>query len=277
MQYGSLEPSFDNPIRRCGMSEVSSYQAGMPAWVDLMTSDPEGARRFYGELYGWEFQVGPAETMHYTNCLVRGHRVAGMGGDPAPEGMPTAWTTYIASDDVDDTISRITAAGGRLNTGPMDVMDQGRMAIAVDPTGAVFGLWQAGKHSGATLVNEPGAVSWNELQTGDLDAAQAFYTALFGYTWEEAPGEVRYATFSVGGHMAGGALAMPEEWHAGDRPNPRWLTYFAVDDADAAAASTGRLGGDVLFPPQDLPFGRFAVLRDPQGATFNAIRPSSAS
>jgi len=69
-------------------------------------------------------------------------------------------------------------------------------------------------------------------------------------------------------------LGILDEWHAGDRPNPRWLTYFAVDDADAAAASAGRFGGDVLFPAQDSPFGRFAVLRDPQGATFNAIRPS---
>jgi uncharacterized protein len=139
----------------------------------------------------------------------------------------------------------------------------------------LVGLWQAGKLPGASLVGEPGAVSWAELQTGDLDVAQAFYTALFGYAWQETPGGLRYATFSVGGQLAGGALAIPEEWHAGGRPNPRWLTYFAVDDADAAAASAERLGGDVLFPPQDSPFGRFAVLRDPQGATFNAIRPPS--
>jgi predicted enzyme related to lactoylglutathione lyase len=258
------------------MSEVRSYEAGMPAWVELTTSDPEASRRFYGELFGWEFQVGSAETMHYTTCLVRGHRVAGMAGDPAPAGTPTAWTTYLASGDVDDTARRVTAAGGRLTTGPTDVMDQGRMVIAIDPTGAVFGLWQAGQHPGASLASEPGAVSWTELQTGDLDAAQAFCTAIFGYTWQEAPGGLRYATFSVSSHLAGGALAIPEEWHAGDRPHPRWLTYFAVNDADSAAASTERLGGGVLFPPQDSPFGRFAVLRDPQGATFNAIRPPSA-
>jgi predicted enzyme related to lactoylglutathione lyase len=111
------------------------------------------------------------------------------------------------------------------------------------------------------------------LQTGDLDAAQAFYTAVFGYAWQEAPGGLRYATFSVDGHLADGALGIPEEWHAGGRPDPRWLTYFAVDDVDAAAASAERLGDDVLFPPQDSRFGRFAALRDPQGATFNAIRP----
>ena len=258
------------------MSEVRSYQAGVPAWVDLTTSDPAASRRFYGKLFGWEFQVGPADTGHYTTCLVRGHSVAGIAGDPAPAGTSAAWTTYLASGDIDDTAGRITAAGGQLTTEPADVMDQGRMAIAADPTGAVFGLWQAGPHPGASLASEPGAVSWTELQTGDLDAAQAFYTAIFGYTWQETPGGLRYATFSVGAHLAGGALAIPDQWHAGDRPNPRWLTYFAVDDADTAAASAGPLGGSVLFPPQDSPFGRFAALRDPQGATFNAIRLPSA-
>jgi predicted enzyme related to lactoylglutathione lyase len=256
------------------MSEVSSYEPGMPAWVDLGTNDPEGARRFYRELLGWEFQVGSADTGHYATCLIRGHAVAGILGEPVPAGTPTAWTTYLASDDVDDTAGRISAAGGQVTAEPADVMDEGRMAIAADATGAVFGLWQAGKHPGASLVSEPGAVSWTELQTGDLDTAKAFYTAIFGYSWQETPGGLRYATFSVGGHLSGGALGIPEEWHAGDRPNPRWLTYFAVDDVDAAAASAERLGGDILFPPQDSPFGRFAVLRDPQGATFNAIRPS---
>jgi predicted enzyme related to lactoylglutathione lyase len=120
------------------MSEVTSYEAGMPAWVDLTTSDPEGSRRFYGELFGWQFQAGPAETGHYITCVVRGHTVAGMVGDPAPAGTWAAWTTYLASGDVDDTVSRITAAGGRLTSEPTDVTDQGRMAIAVDPTGAVF-------------------------------------------------------------------------------------------------------------------------------------------
>jgi uncharacterized protein len=259
------------------VNEMSSYKPGMPAWVELTTSHPEGARRFYGELFGWEFQAGPADSGHYTTCLVRGHAVVGIAGEPAPTAIPTAWTTYLASGDVDDIASRISAAGGRLTAEPVDVTDEGRMAIAVDPTGVVFVLWQAGKHPGASLVSEPGVVSWAELQTGELDVAQAFYTAIFGYDWQETPSGLRYATFSVGGHGAGGALAIPEEWHAGDRPNPCWLTYFAVDDADAAVASAERLGGDVLFSPQDSPFGRFAVLGDPQGATFNAIRPPSTT
>jgi len=114
---------------------------------------------------------------------------------------------------------------------------------------------------------QAGVPAWVDLTTSDPAASRRFYGKLFG--WE-------YATFSVGAHLAGGALAIPDQWHAGDRPNPRWLTYFAVDDADTAAASAGPLGGSVLFPPQDSPFGRFAALRDPQGATFNAIRLPSA-
>jgi predicted enzyme related to lactoylglutathione lyase len=117
------------------MSEVRSYEAGMPAWVDLTTSDPEGSRRFYEELFGWQFQAGPAETGHYITCLVRGHMVAGLAGDPAPAGTPAAWTTYLASGDLDDTVSRITAAGGRLTTEPTDVPDLGRMAVAVAQPG----------------------------------------------------------------------------------------------------------------------------------------------
>jgi predicted enzyme related to lactoylglutathione lyase len=122
------------------MSEVTSYEAGMPAWVDLTTTEPAGSRRFYGDLFGWEFRVGPPDIGHYTACLTRGHKVAGIAGEPAPDDTPTAWTTYLASGDVGDAVGRITAAGGRLITGPTDVMDQGRMAIAVDPTGAAFGL-----------------------------------------------------------------------------------------------------------------------------------------
>ncbi len=254
------------------MAEVKSYAPGTPSWVDLMTSDPEGARAFYGELFGWEFEIGGPETGNYTMCRVRGGSVAGMGGQPAPDGMPTAWTTYMAIDDADAAARRAADSGGTLTMEPLDVGAEGRMALATDPTGAVFGIWQAGNHTGASLVNEPGALSWNELATRDLDAARRFYSAVFGYGWEDVdtgPEGPPYATFSVGGQAVGGAMQMGDQY-AAEVPS-YWMPYFGVADPDAATATGQRLGGSVMMPPTDSPYGRFAVLRDPQGGVFTVI------
>jgi predicted enzyme related to lactoylglutathione lyase len=133
------------------MAEVSSYEPGTPSWVDLVTSDPAASRRFYSELFGWELQVSGAEFGHYAMCEIGGKPVAGIAGEVAPEGLPTAWTTYFATDDVDAAVERISGNGGKINMPPMDVGSEGRMAIAADPTGAVFGVWQGGNHIGALL------------------------------------------------------------------------------------------------------------------------------
>jgi predicted enzyme related to lactoylglutathione lyase len=255
------------------MPEVTSYAPGVPCWVDLMTSDPEGARAFYSGLFGWQFEVGGPETGYYAQARVRGKPVAGLGGQPNPDEMPVAWTTYLATDDVDGAIKRILDNGGMLTMAPLDVMGEGRMAIAVDPTGAAFGLWQAGRHFGAALVAEPGALCWSELGTRDLDAARRFYSAVFGYGWEDVdtgPDGPPYATFAVDGRAVGGAYRMPEDAPA-DMP-AYWMADFAVADADATVAKAQELGGGVLMPATDTPYGRFASLRDPQGAMFSVIR-----
>jgi uncharacterized protein len=254
------------------MPEVTSYTAGMPSWVDLATSDPEGARSFYGRLLGWEFEIGAPEAMHYTNCTVNGKNVAGMGGDPAPEGTPTGWTTYMAADDVDAVAKRITDNGGQLMLDPMDVMEHGRMLVAIDPTGAVFGAWEARSHTGASLVNEPGAVTWNELATRDLETAQKFYGAVFGYGGDDVDtgGGPLYRTFSVEGRPVGGAMQIPDDWPSGTPSH--WMVYFEVADVDAAASEAERLGGGVMEPPRDSPYGRWTVLRDPQGGVFTAMK-----
>lgn len=251
--------------------EMSSYPAGTPSWVDLTTSDPEGARAFYGALFGWDFDIGGPETGHYTMCRLRGQDVAGLGGMPAPEGMPTVWTTYLASDDVQATGKLVTDSGGTLIMEPMQVMEFGSMLIGTDPVGAAFGAWQAGTITGAQLVNEPGSIVWNELATPDLDAAQAFYSKLFDYGWDDVDtgeGGPRYRTFSVGGRTVGGALQMDEQWQG---VPPHWMLYFEVGDVDAAVESVQRLGGGVGVPPTDSAFGRFAVVSDPQGAHFTVM------
>jgi predicted enzyme related to lactoylglutathione lyase len=255
------------------MAEVSSYQPGTPSWVDLMSRDPAASRRFYGELFGWELELGGPESGNYAMCRLRGKPVAGIGGEPAPEGLPTAWTTYFATDDVDAAIERISGNGGRINMPPVDIGAEGRMAVAADPTGAVFGVWRAGNHFGAALVNEPGAISWNELATRDLDAARRFYSAVFGHGWEDVDtGEAGppYATFSVDGRAVGGAMQMTADWPA-EVPS-HWAPYFAVADPDDAVKRAVDLGAQVTLPPTDSPYGRFALLRDPQGAVFDVIR-----
>lgn len=246
------------------MPEVTAYEPGVPCWVDLATDDAEGARRFYAALFGWQLEVGPAETGYYAMCRLRGHPVAGISGVKPREDIPTAWTTYLATDDSTADAARITDAGGILAMGPMEIPGQGTTTYALDPAGAGVGLWEAGGHLGATLVNEPGTVTWNELATPDLAVTMDFWSRAFGHTWEPAetgPDSPPYQMFAVGGRAVGGVMQRT------DVP-PHWMTYFAVGDADVSTARVEELGGTVMSPPAETPFGRNAYVRDPQGAVF---------
>ena len=254
------------------MAERDGYDPGTPSWVDLTTPDLEGALRFYGGVFGWEFEDAGAEAGHYHQALVRGRRVAGLG--PAqPGGPPVAyWTTYLSGTDVDAHAAAIGQAGGTVMFGPMEVAGQGRMLIAVDPEGAMFGIWEPQAHKGAQLVNENAALTWNQLASRNLDGAARFLGSVFPYAFEalpEAPFDA-YRIFKVGDRVAGGMIAMPDEVPA-EAP-PHWLTYFWLDDVDAGAERALELGGEVLRAPQDSPYGRSATLRDPQGGLFAVIR-----
>jgi predicted enzyme related to lactoylglutathione lyase len=259
------------------MPQVKSYAAGTPCWVDLTTGDPKGARDFYGPLFGWDLTEGGPETGGYTLAEIGGLPVAGLPGQPKPDNLPVGWTTYFATDNVDDTLERVTANGGSVSTGPMDVTDQGRMAVVSDPANAVFGLWQAGKHMGAALVNEPGTICWNELMTPDLPGARRFYTSVFGYEWDDVdtgPGGPAYSTFAVDGRAVGGAMQL-DPGQTGGAP-PAWMADFAVADADETTRKAAELGGGVNVPATDSSYGRFAILRDPQGGAFAVIRLADA-
>lgn len=229
------------------------------------------AMDFYGALFGWNFADMGDESGNYLMCSLDGRTVTGIGGvPPGQQGMPATWTTYLATSDAEKTCGEITGAGGQLFMPPMDVLSAGRMAIAADPTGAVFGLWQAGKHYGAQLANVPGALCWNEGMTRDFERAQAFYTDVFGYTWDDmSGGGFVYAVFKVQGNVAGGLGTLPPEVPA-DVP-PHWTTYFGVSDTDAIVATAQQLGGDVVRPASDSPYGRQAGLVDNQGAHFTVI------
>jgi predicted enzyme related to lactoylglutathione lyase len=242
------------------------YDEGVPSWVDLSTSDPAAAAAFYGELFGWEAPEGPAEFGGYRNCSLRGKKVAGITGQMTPG--PPAWTTYINVGSVEHTLAAAEAAGGTSLFGPHDVGDLGRMAGIADPSGAMLGLWQPGTHIGAEVVNEVGALCWNELMTTDMDRAQEFYPQVFGWSVHASP-PIEYVEWQVGGASIGGMLPQPPTMPAG-MPS-MWSVYFTVDDTDAALKTIDRLGGRTLMEPMDIPVGRFAAVMDPQGAAFNVI------
>ncbi|MDQ6649214.1 MAG: VOC family protein [Actinomycetota bacterium] len=257
------------------MAEMTSYAAGTPCWIDLATPDMAAAREFYGELLGWEFDEGPPESGGYTMATLRGRNVAGlMAQNPqAEQPAPPSWTTYLASGDVGATAAAVGAAGGTVLMGPDEVMDQGSLLVWTDPSGALAGAWQPGRHTGAQLANEPGSFIWNELVTRDLAGARAFYTEVFGYQTDEMDlgFDQPYVVLKVAGEMVGGMVSMPSEWPP--QLASSWLTYFAVDNVERSLEAVRSAGGSTLAEPRDAPYGRFAVVADPQGAAFSILTP----
>jgi len=254
------------------MPERTSYANGVPSWVDVASADVDASIAFYSGLFGWEHVAsGPAEeTGGYGMFALDGKLVAGIG-PLQNEQQPPVWSTYIAVDDADATIEQVTDAGGQVAMPALDVMDAGRMAIVIDPAGAFVGLWQAGDHTGAQLVNEPGTLGFNELQTTDKDAALGFYESVFGYETEAVPSDtVDYTVLKVDGKVVGGLVQMNEQWPEGVPPH--WHVYFIVADADASVARVQELGGSVHVEPFDAPgAGRISVVSDSNGTHFSIM------
>ena len=253
------------------MPELTGYAAhGTPTWIDLGIPDHDRAMEFYGALFGWEFEVGPPETHGYTMCLLRGEPVAAIMKHPDPDATSFWWTVYFAADDCDETMKRVADAGGSAVMSPMDVMEAGRMAIATDPTGGRFGLWQGRAHSGARIVNEAGSLVWNELVTPDSAAALTFYEKVFGYGLESVPDpDFDYTVLKVDGRPVGGLSPVPEA-------PASWAVYFEVEDADTTARRAAEAGGTAQAP-FDSPYGRVAVVTDPAGAEFRVITSESTA
>jgi uncharacterized protein len=255
------------------MSERTSYVPGTPSWVDLGTPDLDAAVEFYSGLFSWEVPAAEnvEQTGGYRRATKDGADVAGMM-PLMQEGQPPAWTSYISVEDADATAAAVKEAGGAVYAEPMEVMDLGRMAVFTDPTGAVFGVWQPGTFPGAGLVNEPGALAWNELGTRDPDAAKAFYGAVFGWgTRDSDMGEMGTYTEWLNGEDSIGGM-MDVSGRLPDEIPAHWLVYFAVESTDAALETVKSSGGGVSFGPIDIPAGRFAIVTDPHGAAFAVIQ-----
>ena len=241
-------------------------------WADLATPDVAKARAFYGELLGWSYTGGDdPKTGFYTTGNRKGRRVAAMWTKP-PEMPVSAWNIYIGVDDADDTANKVKAAGGQVLQAPMDVMEYGRMALFVDSSGAAFGVWQSKSHTGAQIVNEPGAMTWHEVYTRDAAKARDFYSKVFGLEPRKMEGGMEYWTLHRGEDTVAGLMQMGSEFPK-DVPS-HWNTYFAVSDTDAATKKLEQLGGQVFQPAFDTPYGRMSAVADPFGAAFCLIKPN---
>jgi predicted enzyme related to lactoylglutathione lyase len=250
------------------MGERTQHAPGTFSWADLTTTDQDAAKTFYAALFGWEIEDLPvSEGVVYSMARVGGKSVAAISPQPQmlrDAGAPPTWNSYVTVADVDATAARAQELGANLLSPPFDVMTAGRMAVVQDPQGAVFMVWQPRDNIGAQLVNAPGALCWNELATPDLDAAQAFYSGLFGWTTQPFEGSpTPYLMIQSGDRVNGGMRPL-------DPPQlpPHWLVYFAVDDLDAALARVEEHGGTKHAGPIELPMARIAVVADPQGAMF---------
>jgi uncharacterized protein len=275
------------------MPDRNGYPPGVPCWADTTQPDPQAAAAFYAGLFGWELEetMSPSSDATYIMARIRGQDVAAITSPSQGAPQTAVWNTYVWVDSADEAATRVRDAGGQIVMEPFDVGETGRMAAFTDPEGALFFVWQPKEHRGAQVVNEHGSVNFNGLHTRDIEAAKSFYGAVFG--WEVldlGPGNTMWRLPGYGDHleeMSPGLregmaeMGAPPGYEdvvaalnpiAEDQPDvsPHWNITFAVDDADATAARAAELGAEVVVPPQDAPWIRMTVIRDPQGATFVA-------
>lgn len=243
---------------------------GTPCWADAMFSDLEGAKRFYGDVLGWTFGESSAEYGNYTQAYADGKAVAAVVPPmPGQEGH-SAWCLYFASPDSAATARKIRDNGGEVLMEPMQVGDFGTMTLARDPSGAVFGLWQAGTHEGFEARGVPGAYCWAEVFTREPEKSDAFFPAVFPYRAKQIDdAAVDFRIFELDGGPVLGRMKMTDDFPP--EVPPYINVYFAVDNCDAAVERATKQGGVLRFGPMDSPFGRFAALSDPQGANFSVI------
>jgi predicted enzyme related to lactoylglutathione lyase len=241
---------------------------GAPIWTDLATSDLDRAESFYSEVLGWTPRRMGEEFGGYVNFDVDGAVVAGMIGNRPDSGFPDGWTTYLASSDARATVAAAPDAGGRVVIEAMDVMDLGVMALLSDVAGASIGIWQPGAHRGFAARARAGAPVWHELLTRDFAATVAFYERVFGWR-TKVIGDTDEFRYTVQVDDEGTELAgiMDASAFLPEGP-PAWHTYWGCADVDATLATVERLGGRVVQPAEDTPYGRLATAADPTGATF---------
>ena len=257
------------------MPTPDATTTGAPCWIDLFSSDTDRSRAFYGDLFGWVGEDAAPEFGGYFNFQLRGGRIAGCMHNDGSHGTPDMWSVYLRVDDAEVTAKEAAAHGGQVYVPAMPVGDLGSMVVLSDSGGAAIGGWQPGAHTGFAAVNEPGAPSWFELHTRAFGSAVDFYRDVFRWdvhAMSDTP-EFRYSTLGAGdGQLAG---IMDASAFLPDGAPAQWSIYFEVTDADAAVAKVTELGGTVVLPAEDTPYGRIASVADPTGATFKLRQPNA--
>ncbi|GAA3497658.1 MULTISPECIES: VOC family protein [Streptomyces] len=259
---GNARPNGDGSAR---------HAPGTPCWVSLMVRGLDATEQFYGALFGWEFRPGPRPLGPYVRAVLDGHAVAGIGVLPPDRRLPAAWTPYFASDDVDLTAEVVRSCGGTVGVGPLSADGAGRLALASDPCGAVFGIWEAADGSVPGVSGRPGTPAWNELATFETTNVAKFYETVFGYDEEPVvSADLDYVTLRLDGRPVTGVHGLGNALPR-DR-GPHWTTYFTVADTDDAVDQVLHLGGQLLGGPRDTAHGRVATVADPEGARFALVR-----
>jgi predicted enzyme related to lactoylglutathione lyase len=250
------------------MGERTKYTPGTFSWADVTTTDQDAAKQFYSGLFGWEAEDNPVgDGIVYSMMRLNGKDVAAISPQQQQQrdaGVPPTWNSYVTVESADAAADKAAALGATVHAPPFDIFDVGRMAVIQDPQGAFFMVWEPRQNIGAGLVNAPGALSWNELSSPDVDASVSFYGDLFGWEADEFEGTgQRYLVVKNQGRGNGGIREL------GDQPAPpHWLPYFGIDDIDRGLAKVTELGGSTLAGPIDIGIAKIGVVQDPQGAAF---------
>jgi predicted enzyme related to lactoylglutathione lyase len=253
------------------MTQAPTFAPGLPIWCDLGSPNVAESLAFYGGLFGWTGEDLGEEAGHYTFLKHDGALVAAVG-PLMGEQQPPAWSAYMGTNDAAATMDLVKANGGQVLVEPMQVFDQGKMAIFMDSGGGAFSVWQPEKMFGADKFNTPNSLGWTELLTRDMDRAKAFYTKVFPWTAQtnEVPGGMAYTEWQIGGRTIAGGMVMGDQFPPEAPQN--WLVYFTVANADDIVKRAQELGGKVMAPAMDIPQGRIAVLTDPHGAAFGIFQ-----
>jgi uncharacterized protein len=255
------------------MAETMATVPSKPVWVDLSSADPEASRAYYAKLFGWKVEVSPDPAYGgYAVATLDGKDVAGIGPTQAP-GAPTAWNVYIGSNDAAATAEKVEAAGGKVVAPPFEVGDQGRMAVFQDPSGAFICAWQPQNMAGSDMSGAVSTFGWAELSARGFDKVPPFYKKVFG--WEEkqsktGEGEGTYTEFLLAGESIAGGMEMNPMVPA--QVPSYWMAYFNVADVDTSFKEAIQAGGTEMLAPREFPYGRFAILQDPQGAAFGVLK-----
>jgi uncharacterized protein len=253
------------------MPAPNGFPPGCPIWADLFTSDPDRAEAFYGEIFGWKAEHTGEDFGGYINFFRDGQGVGGAMKNDGASGQPDAWSVYLHTDDSKATADAVRSHGGQVIVEPMAVGDLGTMGVYVDVDGAVIGSWERGTHTGFGIIGEHGAPSWFELHTRDYAAAVAFYRDVFGWDAHTAADDPEFKYTTLGSGESQRAGIMDASGFLPEGMPSHWNVYFEVDDPDATLAQIERLGGAIVTPAEDTPYGRLATATDPTGALFRLM------